>query len=167
MIKPSLDYIFETALSCFGISEEEYNKEKDTRSLIAITVRQAVCLLGQCFGHSQSSIGKFLEIDHSTVCYNKKIAQDLCDTEADYARNMMLAIDKLESNMNKLSEYNIHGWVARDEDNELNFYMRHEPIRASGYWISSDFKCLIPEDAYPNITFECEPQKCVMTLKLK
>lgn len=167
MISPSLDQIFNTALSCFDVSLEEYNSEKDTRSLTAITIRQVVCYLGQRFGYSQSVIGKYLGIDHSTVCYNKKVAKDLCDTEVEYASNMIMAIDKLDGFVKKLIQYDINGWVARDEDNALNFYVRQKPIRVNGFWMSDAYYYSLPQEAYPSITYESEPHACTMTLKLK
>lgn len=167
MIKPSLDQIFDTALSCFGISEDEYNSEKDTRSLKAITIRQAMCYLGQNYGYSQSVVGKYLGIDHSTVCYNKKVAQDLCDTENEYASNMMRALSHLDSIVKVHKEYSIKGFVARDKDGFLNFYAYEKPIRCSGMWLTNTVSYPLPEEAYPLVTYDCEPHACTMTFKLK
>lgn len=169
-MKPSIEQVFAIALECCGVGEEEYASIANTRERKAVEVRQVCCLLGQRVGHSQSTIGRFLGIDHSTVCHNKRTAQDLCDTDGAYASRVIRAVDALDNIAKRIKECVINGWVSRDKDGGLTLFSE-KPNRdvfqqGEGFWCGDCPRELDPT-LFPQITWYSEPVECEMTLRLK
>ena len=171
-MKPTLDDIFYAVLDAFDINEETYRKIKRSREIIAVSVRQVICWIGQnTYGYTQNEIGLYLGLDHSTVWHNKMKAQDYMSYDKDYkmcvnkALSILCAKEKEEQ-----KEYSISGWVARDEVGGLTFFS-DKPIREPfpfdrSVWCGEVSSILAPS-LFPQITWESEPQECEMTLRLK
>lgn len=47
-------------------------------------------------------------------------------------------------------------WIARDKDNELWLYSS-KPHRVSGCWTSGYYEALLPEEMFPELTWDNEP----------
>lgn len=66
----------------------------------------------------------------------------------------------------------ISGWIARDKDGELALFREYDKPFKSGeydYWIS-DFPRIgrdIPEDLFPDLTWETDPQPVEIIIKRK
>lgn len=167
-MKPTLDNILDEVTNAFEVNKEDFYARIDTRERLVVEIKQVVCYLGQKFGYSQSVIGKFLGIDHSSVCYNKKTAQDICDTDGEYASRVNKAWNALDEIVKKQKEYTINGWVTRDKhDNSLVFYIKRKPERIDDVWLAFGECYPIPKEACPNITWDNSPRECEITLKIK
>ena len=168
-MKPTLDDIFYAVLDAFDINEETYRKIKRSREIIAVSVRQVICWIGQnTYGYTQNEIGLYLGLDHSTVWHNKMKAQDYISYDNSYKMCVNKALSILCSKGQK--ECSIRGWIVRDEDGELTVFsdkpMRKTFSGGKSFWYGEEPIGLDPS-LFPQITCESEPQECEMTLRLK
>jgi hypothetical protein len=126
--------------------------------------------VGQKYEYSQPTIGKFLEIDHSTICTHRKNAEFYCNYDKRFARKMNLVLEALK--MYEESEVTLKGWVARSENfNEcLQFFTEEIPTRNQEYKIWQPNEGMvydIPNHAFQFLTWKDEPIKCEITIRLK
>ena len=169
-MRPTLDDIFYAVLEAFDIDDDTYRNIKDSRKNLAVSVRQVFCWIGQnTYGYSQNEIGLYLGLNRSTVWHNKTKAQDYMSYDKGYKMriNKALSILYVKEEEEKQKEYSISGWVARDDDDFLNFYTVERPDRHDGMWTNRSYCYSLPQEAFPQITWESEPQECEMTLRLK
>lgn len=169
----TLDDIFYAVLEAFDIDEETYRNIKHSRDSLAVSVRQVICWIGQnTYRYSQSKIGLYLGLNHCSVWYNKKKAEDYMSYDKDYKMRINKALSILHAKEEKEGEreYSISGWVVRDEDGDLTLFS-NKPIRetfsdGTNFWCGEEPRELNPT-FFPQITWESEPQECEITLRLK
>lgn len=169
-MRPTLDDIFYAVLEAFDIDDETYRNIKDSREALAVSVRQVICWIGQkSYGYSQHEIGLYLGLNHSTVWHNKMRAEDYMSYDKDYKVCVNKALSILYAKEEEIQkEYSINGWVARDGyDDSLAFFTVKKPKRIEDMWLAEDYCYSLPKEAFPQITWDCEPQECEMTLRLK
>lgn len=168
----TLDDIFYAVLEAFDIDDETYRSIKKSRDSRAVSVRQGVCWIGQnTYRHSQSEIGLYLGINHCTVWYHKKKAEDYMSYDKDYKMRINKALSILHEKEERegQKEYSISGWVVRDKDGELRVFSNkpiREPFSHSSFWCGEEPIVLNPT-LFPQITWKSEPQECEITLRLK
>lgn len=172
-MKPTLDDIFYAVLEAFDIDDETYRNIKDSRENLAVSVRQVVCWIGQnTYGYTQNAIGLYLGLNHSTVCHNKKKAQDYMSYDSSYkiCVNKALSILSAKEEEEGQKEYSISGWIVRDEDGELTVFsdkpMRKTFSGGKSFWYGEE-PIGLDISLFPQITCESEPQECEMILRLK
>ena len=172
-MKPTLDDIFYAVLEAFDIDDETYRNIKDSRENLAVSVRQVVCWIGQnTYGYTQNAIGLYLGLNHSTVCHNKKKAQDYMSYDSSYkiCVNKALSILSAKEEEEGQKEYSVSGWIVRDEDGELTVFsdkpMRKTFSGGKSFWYGEETIGL-DISLFPQITCESEPQECEMILRLK
>ena len=172
-MKPTLDDIFYAVLEAFDIDDETYRNIKDSRENLAVSVRQVVCWIGQnTYGYTQNAIGLYLGLNHSTVCHNKKKAQDYMSYDSSYkiCVNKALSILSAKEEEEGQKEYSVSGWIVRDEDGELTVFsdkpMRKTFSGGKSFWYGEE-PVELDISLFPQITCESEPQECEMTLRLK
>ena len=168
-MKPTLNQIFDEVLKAFHTTQEEYDAISNTRQREGVEIRQVFCYLGQVYGYPQRMIGEYVGLDHSTVHHNRMVAQDLIDTDREFASKVSEANSVLKSIADDIGDYTIEGWVARDkEGNFLNFFTDKKPVAIYDMWFIDEGYCYsLPEKAFPLLTFENSPKKCSLTLNLK
>ena len=169
-MKPTLEQILDTTLRILDLEKDYWNANKSYRRLEIVEVKQIVSFVGQKYDYSQPTIGRFLEVDHSTVCHNRKNAAFYYDYDKRFARKVNLILDALK--MYEESEVTIKGWVARSENfNEcLQFFAEEIPIRNQEYKIWQPNEGMvydIPNHAFQFLTWENEPIECEITIRLK
>lgn len=170
-MRPTLDDIFYAVLEAFDIDDETYRNIKDSREALAVSVRQVICWIGQkSCGYSQSEIGGYLGLNHSTVWHNKMRAEDYMSYDKDYKMCVNKALSILYAKEEEQKECSINGWVTRDEDGDLTVFS-DKPIRETfsdgiNFWCGEEPRGLDPS-LFPQITWENEPVECEMTLRLK
>ena len=172
-MKPTLDDIFYAVLEAFDIDDETYRNIKDSRENLAVSVRQVVCWIGQnTYGYTQNAIGLYLGLNHSTVCHNKKKAQDYMSYDSSYkiCVNKALSILSAKEEEEGQKEYSVSGWIVRDENGELTVFsdkpMRKTFSGGKSFWYGEE-PVELDISLFPQITCESEPQECEMTLRLK
>ena len=172
-MKPTLDDIFYEVLEAFDIDDETYRNIKDSRENLAVSVRQVVCWIGQnTYGYTQNAIGLYLGLNHSTVCHNKKKAQDYMSYDSSYkiCVNKALSILSAKEEEEGQKEYSVSGWIVRDENGELTVFsdkpMRKTFSGGKSFWYGEE-PVELDISLFPQITCESEPQECEMTLRLK
>lgn len=172
-MKPTLDDIFHAVLEAFDIDDETYRNIKESRVPLAMSVRQVICWIGQnTYGYTQNEMGLYLGLNHSTVCHNKKKAQDYMSYDSSYKTcvNKALSILSAKEEEEGQKEYSVSGWIVRDEDGELTVFS-DKPIRKTfsggkSFWYGEE-PVGLDISLFPQITCESEPQECEMTLRLK
>ena len=172
-MKPTLDDIFHAVLEAFDIDDETYRNIKESRVPLAMSVRQVFCWIGQkTYGYTQNEMGLYLGLNHSTVCHNKKKAQDYMSYDSSYKTcvNKALSILSAKEEEEGQKEYSVSGWIVRDEDGELTVFS-DKPIRKTfsggkSFWYGEE-PVGLDISLFPQITCESEPQECEMTLRLK
>lgn len=167
----SLNIILDVVLESFEVEKDVYESISNTRERQAVDIKQAICYLGQRFGHSQHAIGKFLNIDHSTVCHNKKKAIEFCDIDVEYANKIAKALVSLENIMGINDEIICYGWITRDENGDLTLWDENRPERdtfqdGEGFWYGECPRELDPS-LFPQVTWEKEPTACKIVVTLK
>ena len=172
-MKPTLDDIFHAVLEAFNIDDETYRNIKESRVPLAMSVRQVICWIGQnTYGYTQNAIGLYLGLNHSTVCHNKKKAQDYMSYDSSYKTcvNKALSILSAKEEEEGQKEYSVSGWIVRDEDGELTVFsdkpMRKTFSGGKSFWYGEE-PIGLDISLFPQITCESEPQECEMTLRLK
>ena len=172
-MKPTLDDIFYAVLEAFDIDDETYRNIKDSRENLAVSVRQVVCWIGQnTYGYTQNAIGLYLGLNHSTVCHNKKKAQDYMSYDSSYkiCVNKALSILSAKEEEEGQKEYSVSGCIVRDEDGELTVFsdkpMRKTFSGGKSFWYGEE-PIGLDISLFPQITCESEPQECEMILRLK
>ena len=172
-MKPTLDDIFHAVLEAFDIDDETYRNIKESRVPLAMSVRQVVCWIGQnTYGYTQNEMGLYLGLNHSTVCHNKKKAQDYMSYDSSYKTcvNKALSILSTKEKEEGQKEYSVSGWIVRDEDGELTVFsdkpMRKTFSGGKSFWYGEE-PIGLDISLFPQITCESEPQECEMTLRLK
>ena len=172
-MKPTLDDIFYAVLEAFDIDDETYRNIKDSRENLAVSVRQVVCWIGQnTYGYTQNAIGLYLGLNHSTVCHNKKKAQDYMSYDSSYkiCVNKALSILSAKEEEEGQKEYSVSGWIVRDENGELTVFsdkpMRKTFSGGKSFWYGEE-PVELDISLFPQITCESEPQECEMILRLK
>jgi hypothetical protein len=80
--------ILEAICDVKDIDKDVFLRNKKSRVSHIQEVKQLACLLGQREGYSQEEIGRFLNLDHSTVCLNKKRAEGYCSYDKEYASDV-------------------------------------------------------------------------------
>ena len=171
-MKPTLDDIFHAVLEAFDIDDETYRNIKESRVPLAMSVRQVICWIGQnTYGYTQNEMGLYLGLNHSTVCHNKKKAQDYMSYDSSYKTcvNKALSILSAKEEEEGQKEYSVSGWIVRDEDGELTVFS-DKPIRKTfsggkSFWYGEE-PIGLDISLFPQITCESEPQECEMTLRL-
>ena len=138
-----------------------------------MSVRQVVCWIGQnTYGYTQNAIGLYLGLNHSTVCHNKKKAQDYMSYDSSYkiCVNKALSILSAKEEEEGQKEYSVSGWIVRDEDGELTVFsdkpMRKTFSGGKSFWYGEE-PIGLDISLFPQITCESEPQECEMILRLK
>ena len=172
-MRPTLDDIFHAVLEAFDIDDETYRNIKESRVRLAMSVRQVICWIGQnTYGYTQNEMGLYLGLNHSTVCHNKKKAQDYMSYDSSYKTcvNKALSILSAKEEEEGQKEYSVSGWIVRDEDGELTVFS-DKPIRKTfsggkSFWYGEE-PVGLDISLFPQITCESEPQECEMTLRLK
>lgn len=91
-MRPTLMQILEAICEVKEVDKYVFLQNKKSRVSHIQEVKQLICLLGQREGYSQNEVGRFLNIDHSTVCLNKKRAEGYCSYDKEYASD----IDKIQ-----------------------------------------------------------------------
>ena len=172
-MKPTLDDIFHAVLEAFDIDDETYRNIKESRVPLAMSVRQVICWIGQnTYGYTQNEMGLYLGLNHSTVCHNKKKAQDYMSYDSSYKTcvNKALSILSAKEEEEGQKEYSVSGWIVRDEDGELTVFsdkpMRKTFSGGKSFWYGEE-PIGLDISLFPQITCESEPQECEMTLRLK
>ena len=172
-MRPTLDDIFHAVLEAFDIDDETYRNIKESRVPLAMSVRQVICWIGQnTYGYTQNAIGLYLGLNHSTVCHNKKKAQDYMSYDSSYKTcvNKALSILSAKEEEEGQKEYSVSGWIVRDEDGELTVFsdkpMRKTFSGGKSFWYGEE-PIGLDISLFPQITCESEPQECEMTLRLK
>ena len=172
-MKPTLDDIFYAVLEAFDTDDETYRNIKDSRENLAVSVRQVICWIGQnTYGYTQNAIGLYLGLNHSTVCHNKKKAQDYMSYDSSYkiCVNKALSILSAKEEEEGQKEYSVSGWIVRDEDGELTVFsdkpMRKTFSGGKSFWYGEE-PIGLDISLFPQITCESEPQECEMILRLK
>ena len=172
-MKPTLDDIFHAVLEAFDIDDETYRNIKESRVPLAMSVRQVICWIGQnTYGYTQNEMGLYLGLNHSTVCHNKKKAQDYMSYDSSYKTcvNKALSILSAKEEKEGQKEYSVSGWIVRDEDGELTVFsdkpMRKTFSGGKSFWYGEE-PVGLDISLFPQITCESEPQECEMTLRLK
>lgn len=172
-MRPTLDDIFHAVLEAFDIDDETYRNIKESRVPLAMSVRQVICWIGQnTYGYTQNEMGLYLGLNHSTVCHNKKKAQDYMSYDSSYKTcvNKALSILSAKEEEEGQKEYSVSGWIVRDEDGELTVFsdkpMRKTFSGGKSFWYGEE-PIGLDISLFPQITCESEPQECEMTLRLK
>lgn len=137
-MKPSLKQIFDEVLRVNGMSDEYYNENKRSRLQKIITIRQVVSLVGQDYGYSQSQIGDFLGIDHSTVYHNKMMARRYCECEKEYFEMVKKIMSELNKPINDCRCYDCEVFKNRQGGSFLFGF--HCPIK-NEYVKRDEFAC--------------------------
>lgn len=169
-MKPTLEQILDTTLYILDLDKEYFLANKGCRRLEILEVKQMVSFVGQKYKYSQPIIGRFLGIDHSTICTHRKNASFYYDYDKRFARKIDLILDALKKYTE--SEVTLNGWVARSENfNEcLQFFTEEIPTRNQEYkiWQPSEGMVYdIPKQAFQFLTWKDEPIKCEITIRLK
>lgn len=169
-MNPTLEQILDTTLRILDLDKEYFLSNKGYRRLEIIDVKQIISFIGQQYGYSQTEIGSFLGIDHSTVCNNRKKASFFYSYDKRFARKVNLILDALKKY--KESEVTLKGWVARSENFNgcLQFFTEEIPIRNQEYKIWQPNEGMvydIPNHAFQFLTWEDEPIGCEITIRLK
>lgn len=172
-MRPTLDDIFHAVLEALDIDDETYRNIKESRVPLAMSVRQVICWIGQnAYGYTQNEMGLYLGLNHSTVCHNKKKAQDYMSYDSSYKTcvNKALSILSAKEEEEGQKEYSVSGWIVRDEDGELTVFS-DKPIRKTfsggkSFWYGEE-PVGLDISLFPQITCESEPQECEMTIRLK
>lgn len=168
---PTLDDIFYSVLEAFDIDDETYRNIKDTRETLATSIRQVICWIGQnTYGYSQNNIGQYLGLDHSTVWYNKKKADDYMSYDKSYRMCVDKALSIICAKEDEQKECSIIGYIARDKDGDLTVFS-NRPTRDTfsdgmSFWCGEEPRELNPSN-FPQVTYESEPVECEITLRLK
>lgn len=66
-----------------------------------------------------------------------------------------------------MKEIRVGGWVSRDQDGSLHLY-RKKPSRMQmfdGFWSGHESSLRLNERQFPDITWECDPQRVTVTIK--
>jgi hypothetical protein len=166
-MKPTFDEIYRATIEEFGMTDEGFWRSIKSRDALFVRVRQALCYIARSFDYSSLYIAKKLKYNHSTVLYHEKTAQDHIRFERDYKGHLDSILRKLRESSNL---YKIDGFLVREGDGFTMFFEGDKPSRVDGakLWVVEDGEAYsIPEDAFPQITWESEPQECEMTLRLK
>ena len=169
-MKPTLEQILDTTLRILDLGKDYWRANKSYRLLEIVEVKQIVSFVGQKYGYSQPTIGRFLEVDHSTICIHRKNAAFYYDYDKRFARKIDLILDALK--VYEESEVTIKGWVARSENfNEcLQFFTQEIPTRNQEYKIWQPNEGMvydIPNHAFQFLTWKDEPIECEITIRLK
>lgn len=137
-MRPSLKQIFDEVLRANGMSEEYYNENKKSRLQKIITIRQVVSLVGQDYGYSQSQIGDFLGLDHSTIHHNKIMAKQYCECEKEYSEMVVNVMSELNRPISNCRCYDCEVFKNRQGSNF--FFGLHCPIK-DAYVNRDEFAC--------------------------
>lgn len=169
-MKPTLEQILDTTLRVLDLDKEYFLANKSYRRLEILEVKQIISFVGQKYEYSQPTIGRFLGIDHSSVCHNRKNASFYYDCNKRFARKIDLILDVLKTY--EESEVTMKGWVARSENFNgcLQFFTEEIPIRNQEYKIWQPNEGMvydIPNHAFQFLTWENEPIECEITIRLK
>lgn len=169
-MKPSLESILDVVLESFDVKRDFYETISKTRVRLAVDIRQAICYLGQRFSHSQNTIGKFLNINHSTVCCNRVVVTDRCSIDEEFANKIYKSLDILQRLEQRQSFCFINGWITRDENGDLTLFSekpdRDRYVSGEGFWYGECPRELDPS-LFPQITWDDEPKECKITLTLE
>ena len=166
---PTLDDIFQAVLEAWDIDKETYHGLKNSRDRLAVSVRQLVCWLGQRYGYTQSRVGLYLGITHSTVWHNKKMCEDYMTYDKDYKLVVYKALTSLYEKENIQEEITVSWLITRDERGDLTLWSE-EPSRnpfanREGFWFGESPR--LDPALFPQITWENEPQECEIKITLK
>lgn len=169
-MKPTLEQILDTTLKILDLDKEYFLANKNYRMLEIIEVKQIVSFVGQQYEHSQPTIGRFLGIDHSSVCNHKKNATFYYYYDKRFAGKIDRILDALK--MYEESEVTLKGWVARSENFNscLQFFTGEIPIRNQEYKIWQPNEGVvydIPNHVFQFLTWENEPIESEITIRLK
>jgi hypothetical protein len=169
-MKPTLEQILDTTLRILDLNKEYFMKNQSSRRLEIVEVKQMVSFVGQKNGYSQTVIGNFLGINHSTVCHNKKSACFFYDHDKRFARKINLILNALKIYEEK--EIKLSGWVARSDNFNgcLQFFTEEVPTRNHHYKIWQPNEGMvydIPNHAFQFLTWENEPIECEIIIRLK
>lgn len=104
--------------------------------------------------------------------------EEFCESDKPYdvepafafAFDRAYALGKQESKQESKQETVIQGWVCRD-NNSLNaqILIGDKPKRTGyGFWENKTADCItLPEDLFPDLTWESEPQEVELIIKRK
>lgn len=171
-MKPTLEDIFSTSLQVWNVDKENYSNLKYSRNASVVNIKQVVCWIAQRYGYSQSEIGRYLGIDHSTVHYNKRKVEDYLSYDTKYISLLNKTMDILNKNKAEVleKEVTITGYITRDEDGDLTLWdgepMRERFKEGVGYWYGECPRELNPT-LFPWITWSTKPQFCEIIVRLK
>ena len=169
-MRPTLDDIFYAVLEAWDTDEETYRNLKDSRERLAVSVRQVICLIAQDCGYSQSQIGLYLGLNHSTVWHNKKMCKDYMAYDKEYKLVVYKALTLLYEKEDAQIETTIKGFITRDENGKLTLWDENPPERDAfsngvGFWFGECPRDIDPA-LFPQITWENEPQECEIKITL-
>lgn len=169
-MRPTLEQILDTTLRFLDLGKDYWKTNKSYRRLEIVEVKQMVSFIGQKYEYSQPTIGRCLEIDHSTVCIHRKKAEFYYSYDKRFARKIDSILDALKTY--EESEVTLKGWVARSENfNEcLQFFTEEIPTRNQEYKIWQQNEGMvydIPNHAFQFLTWKDEPIECEITIRLK
>lgn len=168
-MKPTLEQILDTTLRILDLDKEYFLANKSYRRLEILEVKQIISFVGQKYEYSQPTIGRFLGINHSSVCHHRKNVSFYYNYDKRLARKIDLILDSLK--IYDESEVKIKGWVARSENfNEcLQFFTQEIPIRNQEYKIWQPNEGMvydIPNHVFQFLTWKDEPIECEITIQL-
>lgn len=108
--KTDLDFEFmrvveEGALLACRIDKDYYNKLRNSRRSEIVTVKQIICrYLRKNTIYGQATIGRFLGLCHSSVCYHNMRCQELIETDKIYARLYKEASDIISQKLAEMDD---------------------------------------------------------------
>lgn len=169
-MRPTLEQILDATLRVLDFDKDYFLANKKSRRIEILEVKQFVSFIGQKYGYSQTTIGFFLEINHSSVCNNRKNALFYYDHNKRFARKIDLVLEALK--ILEETKVTLKGWVARSENFNgcLQFFTEEIPTRNQEYKIWQPNEGMvydIPNYAFQFLTWKDEPMKCEITIQLK
>lgn len=168
-MRPTLEKILDTTLEVLNVPKDVFERERKSREKDMVKVKQILCYVGQEYGYSQPKIGAFLSLNHSTVHHNKETAKGYAKYEPDYANEIKEILSRLKTIEDIEDVYVMNGQIIRDDDGFTLFVVDGKPFRMEdGIWlVQGGVAYNIPKEAFPQITWDNEPQECEMILRLK
>lgn len=163
-----LEEIKRVTLDYFGINE--YIFDKATKSKIAhfVRPRQIISYIASECGYRPTDIGKMLKVTYPTITYHKENVEVYMRVDKEYKKYVEDIMHRL---MLSRVEYTLEGWLTRDKEEDggfLYFTVGEKPKKDTDkeIWVINDGMMFdAPKEAFPQITWECEPWRCEMTLK--
>lgn len=163
---PTLEEIESITLEVLGISEENFIMDKYSRKRCIIDAKHILSLISQEFGYSQYEIGDFLDMNHSSICYHGKKAKDYEKYDKEFSKIIQTVREKVSELDEYYGEKLLTGYIARDKNEELHFFLNKKPIMEEDKWESDYISYSLPTFLFPNISWDKSLKECELSIKL-